>query len=365
MRILHISTAHDTSDDRIMMRQSKSLAMHGFQIFLVAQIDIFHRLINDTPNLKIINLPKWHSRIDRLIRGNIFVIWHILRINPKIIHFHDPELIPIALLFRLVRKKVIIDLHEDITKQLIEKIYLPRSLIKILLISMPIFMRISTNLMSGVVVATESIGSKYSEDKVTLVRNLPRISEFNSPKNLSPQPTLVYIGLINQDRGLNKMLKIAELIPDIRLILAGPISEQDLNSLKSNRLYGTKVEYLGVINRSSVIKLLSTAWLGLCIFEPLPNHVEARPGKIYEYMASSTPIVISNFKDWIQFIEVSGAGFSIDGQDIFAASVKIQNFINNISTIKNAGAIGRNLVIEKYSWEEEEKRLIGLYHKIL
>ena len=47
--------------------------------------------------------------------------WLALKTNSKIYHFHDPELIPYAILLRLFGKKVIYDVHEDLPEDIVKK----------------------------------------------------------------------------------------------------------------------------------------------------------------------------------------------------------------------------------------------------
>ena len=48
-----------------------------------------------------------------------------LRQNARIFHFHDPELIPLGLLLRMLRHQVIYDVHEDLPRAILYKEWIP------------------------------------------------------------------------------------------------------------------------------------------------------------------------------------------------------------------------------------------------
>ena len=364
-KIVHLSTAHDIGDDRITLRQAGSLANSGFDVTVIARSDPTFRIENRFENLKFITFPEWKSRADRLIRGNLLAFFYSVKSKSYLVHIHDPELIPLALILRIMGKKIVLDMHEDLAKQVIDKTYLPLFLRRILYVVIPKILIIVSKFFSAVIAATESISQNFPKESVSVIRNLPRLSEFKTDKNYADTPLVVVTGAITRERCIYEILEAFSMLENIDLVLAGPIpSKEDSDYLMKHNLFGTRVKYLGIITRQDVISLLSRAWIGLSLYKPNPNHLEARPAKLYEYFASETAVLASNFPDWETLVLENGAGEVVDPINARDISLKIKEMVHDKSRLVNYGSKGLSMVTDKFTWEKEEEVLLRLYEKL-
>jgi glycosyltransferase involved in cell wall biosynthesis len=126
----------------------------------------------------------------------------------------------------------------------------------------------------------------------------------------------------------------------------------------------TRVEKLGQLNRKEVAQTLSRAIAGLVLFYPEPNHVNAQPNKMYEYMSAGIPVIASNFPMWQQVIESNQCGICVDPMNSQAIKEAIEWLVEHPEDAKRMGKNGRKAVEAKYNWEQESKTLLELYEAI-
>ncbi|TFG82517.1 MAG: hypothetical protein E4H19_12955, partial [Chromatiales bacterium] len=123
-RVLHVSTVHSPTDTRILYRECRSLANHGYDVALLACGDVSA----DVGSIRVLSLPRPPTRLHRFTVSAFRAVRAAWRENADIYHFHDPELVPWMLLLRLRGKPVIFDVHEDIGGSLAERTWIPRGL---------------------------------------------------------------------------------------------------------------------------------------------------------------------------------------------------------------------------------------------
>jgi len=369
-KIVHITSVHSSFDVRIFHKEAKTLASEGFLVTLIAP----HNISEKIDGIKIIALPRVENRVHRMFKLTLRAFWIALKQKADVYHFHDPELILVGILLKLAKgRKVIYDVHEDYSKQILSKLYVPRIIRKETAFLVRIIEYFCSKVFDAVITATDDILKNFSHHKRAIsVKNFPIVSNFsikgeneNSEKELF---SLIYIGGLERIRGLTQMIKALELFnsdTQLKLTLCGdfyPLDyEHKLRSLKGFK----KVEYLGWVKADKIPNLLEKHDAGIVCFLPEPNHINAMPNKIFEYMAAGLPVIASNFPLWKGIVEGHGCGICVDPLNPRDIAEAIMHLMRHPESRKEMGRNGRETVLHKYNWEKEGKKLLDLYAQLL
>jgi len=362
-RVAHVTTAHPSSDNRIMRKECTSLAEAGLDVELIAVATVDQ--VIDGVQLRA--LPRRNGRLARMTLGPLDV-WRALRITkPRLIHVHDPELIPLALVWRLGRgRKAIYDAHEDLPKQVMGKLYIPRSARKIVAHLARILEVSADRYLDTIVVATPSIARNFTRAPVVLVQNFPWLRDFpepGEPASESPRK-FVYVGGISAERGcLEMMHAAAESTSHPELVLAGPATESMKKAMQSQSESG--VEYLGVLPAEKIPQVLSDALAGVVLFHPLANNLESQPTKLFEYMAAGLPFIASDFEAWRQLLGEFDCGYFVNPLDVGAIRDTLDRLMDNPASAREMGRRGRRAFETSFTFEIEATKLVAATNELL
>lgn len=389
MQICHITSAHPRYDIRIFVKECQSLARNNHQVSLIVADDLADEIhhINAMQSINIYNVDKESGRFSRMWKTPQKIYRKILELKPEVVHFHDPELMLIALKLQKLGFKVIYDVHEDLPKQIQNKYWLPQITRNLVSISAKLFEQYIAARISGVVTATPIIAQRFQKyNKSTIiVCNYPLLQELGSdtsshfqehigvgcstPLNLTAvdfserENTLCYIGSISKTRGIVPLIESLAL-SKTRLKLAGKFSgDLDLSELK--KIPGFEfVDYLKTLDREHIAKLLSQVKIGIVTLLPTPSYVESLPIKMFEYMLAGIPVVASNFPLWIDIIKTYNCGLMADPNNPEEISKACQHLLDNQDIAEQMGKNGRDAVIKYFNWEQEESKLISFYNEL-
>ena len=78
-------------------------------------------------------------------------------------------------------------------------------------------------------------------------------------------------------------------------------------------------------------------------------------------MASSIPVVASDFPLWREIVENNECGLCVDPLNPKAIGEAIQYLIDNPAQAERMGGNGRKAVESKFNWPVEEEKLLDLY----
>jgi glycosyltransferase involved in cell wall biosynthesis len=284
-------------------------------------------------------------------------------------HFHDPELIPAALLLKAKGEKVIYDIHEDVPRQILFKFYLPCWARRPISWLAERTENAACRCFSGLVAATPAIAERFKRlnGSTVVIHNFPRVREL-LPSVVRPwnqrASSVAYIGGMFPNRGIREVIAAMDLLPErlnSTLKLAGwfnPASLQD----EVARLPGwRKVEFLGLLDRAGVAKTLGCVQAGLIPFPPDPNTLRSMPHKLFEYMSAGIPVIASDLPLWREIVGGAGCGLLVDPLNPQAIADAITHVLNHPEQAEAMGRRGREAVENYYNWETEERKLLRFY----
>lgn len=363
VKIAHITSVHRRFDVRINLKQCRALAAAGWPVHLVVADGNGDESSED---VQIVDVGAESGRVRRMAISSRRVIDRALELEADICHLHDPELLMWVGRLKRARKTVVFDAHEDIAAQVFSKPYLPRMLMGMVArVSAAIEMRVCRNL-DAIVTATPAIRDKFSHINpcVIDINNYPILDEFAPPEAEENRKNdrICYVGGISSARGVRELVRAMEFVRSrIRLTLCGSFSGKSLES-ELRALPGWKrVDALGWQSRDRVRHLLSQCLAGIVTFLPEPNHINAQPNKMFEYMSAGLPVIASNFPLWREIVEGNNCGICVAPDDPHAIAEAIDYLVRNPEVARQMGVNGRRAIQNVYNWSVEQKKLLDLY----
>lgn len=371
-KIFVLTSVHSALDGRIFHKECRSLARAGYRVTLMAR----HDREEVIDGVRIIPLPPSRNRLERTIRNLWKICLFSFREKADMYHFHDPDLIPLGILLKLAGRKVIYDVHEDVSQQTLNKKWIGNMHVRRTVAWLiRIMEKTGASLFDGIVAATEDIGNKFNPLKTLVIRNFPilellyrpvaAVDSFEScspfPKN---RPAVVYSGGLTRTRGIREIIQAVSLLDSrVELWLLGDWEDPEYENECRKQEGWRYTRYFGVIPYGEHYALIKSADIGIINFLPVPNHENALPNKPFEYMAFGLPMVMSHFTYWRGiFADCALFANPSDPQDICR---QISRLLDDPREAMKLGVNGKHLIEQEYNWEKESQKLITLYEKLL
>lgn len=362
-RIAHLTSAHPRIDTRIFLKECRGLAGQGFEISLIVADG---KGDDQQDGVKIWDVGAASGRIGRIFTATRQIFRKATALDADLYHLHDPELLLIAPLLRRQGKRVVFDAHEDLPKQVLHKKFLfPAAgrLLSFLIAKTETF--VCSRYLDGVVAATPSILAKFLKihPNSVAVNNFPIVGELDSQASWdSKRNEVCYVGYINEARGIKEIIDAMAMVkPGISLNLGGAFSEEATREEMAQQAGWSRVNELGFIDRDEIREIFARSVAGLITFHALPNHVEAQPNKIFEYMSSGVPVIASDFSLWREIVEANECGICVNPDQPAEIAQAIETIVEDPDAARRMGENGRKAVMERYNWATEEARLVEFY----
>jgi len=365
-RVCVVTTVHPPTDTRIFYRECKTLAAAGYEVILLAP----GADGRSSEGIEQIDLRRWRSRLLRLALGQPLVFASSMRQRADVYHLQDPELAPLGLVLKLLGKRVILDVHEDVPQQILAKSWIPRAIRPCLSRTYGGLERFAVRCFDATIAATQPIADRLRGRQTIVVRNYPILSMFSAPAVKEDDFTAIYVGGLSEERGLWEMIEAVEglRLPSgrrVRLRLVGPVHSESLRRRLLERNREGPVEWVGVVEPEQVYQYLARAHVGLVCLHPVPRFIEALPVKLFEYMAAGLPVIASDFPAWKEILEAGQCGMTVDPLDAGALAEAIAFLVDHPEVCDGQGLRARRAAEAEYNWDKEARKLIDVYERVL
>lgn len=188
------------------------------------------------------------------------------------------------------------------------------------------------------------------------VENLQNYTKINFPK------IILYQGVINPSRGLDKVISAMVSIENAELWIAGDgPRKKEYEQLTKTLNLESRVKFLGKLLPTDLREITRKADVGLSIEENNGlSYYYSMPNKVSDYIQARIPVVVSDFPEMRKVIDRFGAGEKISTHTQLSDKIGI--------VLKNEKLFYKNALdkaAEELCWENEEPKIIHLFNKVV
>jgi glycosyltransferase involved in cell wall biosynthesis len=376
-RVCILTSVHPAGDTRIYEKQTLTLSEAGYEVVLIApaphdgrppdskrQSAIYN--LQSEIALRLLRLPV--HRLARMTIGSLRVLSAALRERAAVYHFHDPELLPVGLVLKLLGARVLYDVHEDYPEQILSKHYLPGVLRAGIAWLFGALEKAVAGSLDGVVAATDAIAGNFRHARTVTVRNYPKLGNLQSP--VVPVPgrpfRLVHLaGTLTEERGITNLVRAMERLGDeYELVLAGKFVPDGYQASVSALPGYRRTRHLGLVPHARVWEVYGACDAGVVTLLPLPRYRVSLPVKMFEFMAAGLPVVASDFPLFGEIVEQNRCGICVDPTRPEAIAAAVRRLSADRDAAIEMGRRGRAAILERYNWDNEARGLLALYRAV-
>lgn len=370
--VAHCTSVHPWEDTRIFLKMARYSVISGRQVHLIAidrNADIEQHFDRDGVSVHLLPGTDIKSRKDRFIKGAKRVVSYALKVKADIIHFHDPEMIPVVATTRFGKAKVVFDAHEDVPALVYSREWIPAPAKPLFRLVAHSLEWIASSRFSAVIGATPTITASFPPAKGVTIQNFPIAGELataavDAHQWRSRPNRGIYVGGMSSARGI---LPLIRGLGKSKLLEGFDMVGTPDSSLPAEELARThgfdRLTMHGQQPRSALPGLLSQARFGVVTFLAHPNHVNAQPNKLFEYMSAGLPVLASDFPLWREIVGTLGE--YVDPEDADAVGEGIDRLLSaDAETQFTRSEAAARRIAEHFTWESESLKLEALYERL-
>lgn len=204
---------------------------------------------------------------------------------------------------------------------------------------------------------------KFDKNKLFHINNFLLKNNYKKI-NKKDEKYILYFGRLNEAKGIYKIVKLAKLLPQIKIKLAGKFDVKNvetdvLQKINDNNIQN--IEFLGFKNQTELQKIIRNS---RCVIAPSQWH-ENQSYSILEALSLGIPIVATKMGGNPEIVQDGVNGLLFDRNDINDFAKKVLLFWNNEKLANKMGESARKYIEQNHGPEDYYKKLILLYKSLL
>lgn len=366
------------NDSRV-KKEIQSLTQSGHEVFIVS---VNSKNVNNIYNY----VHKWDAKrrvfpgISAILSFFSFLLFSLNKYKDhRVIHCHDLNTLPTAVLIKFLNFKKKIDIVYDSHELAINDVPNEKKIRKAYKFIIELFF---IRFCKKVICVGNLIGQKYSQlykiELPSIILNCPPLetsyNESNSKyskkdffrekfKIKPTQKIFLYQGLLNKGRCIEMWLDVFKHFnhndPVIVFMGYGDLK----NTIKACQAKGENIFYHDAVSPEVILDYSSSADIGISCFEGnLSESLRlSLPNKLFEYMMAGLPVIVSSGPEMVKIVQKYQVGFVLHSNNTKEANGLIEEIKNNDLTFFPKNLYKASLV---FNWENQSKVLNNIYNGI-
>jgi len=307
--------------------------------------------------------------IGKIIKYTEWILKIFIKFKSQSVAFvncHSLSSLPIGILFKIFfGSKIIYDTHELETET--------QGMTGLKKILAKILEKFLINYTNRVIVVSESIAKWYKKQynlkNVYIIKNIPcsknaldrKSNIFKKKFHIKNDEILfIYQGMLSNGRGINLLLNAFSKVEKNKHIVFMGYGEFKEDIEKYVKHF-SNIHIQSPVNPEKILNYTKSADVGISIIENIClSYLYCLPNKLFEYIQSGLPTIVSNFPDMSLIIDNYGCGWK--------TSVNEKSIINTIKNISKKDLLKKRNKARKcrniLTWQNESKKLLKIYKNL-
>lgn len=371
-RILFVQSVPHAHHPRHHYRLAAALGEAGYDVTTLAPPDLSPGQVDAVP---VEYLPPRRGRLARMTSAPLTVLAAARR-RPTVVHVVSLDLLPWAVLLRLLRRCVVLyDSNEEYDSMMLIKEWLPAPTRRLL----GRLVRWAEPWLAGrldaATTALPATQEKFVRAGVrsVLVRNFPPLS---LTQNGSPGGERSYDVLLGGSLPDDQIPLLAataaeleRLRPGVRWLVAarsyGEREQRMLEAALCEQGVRERFELRYNVPFAEMQAVMAASAIGFVLYPTDVNYGARIPIRIFEYMANGLPFVASDLPTTAEFTRGRGVAELVEAGDPAAYAGALAALLDDPERQASMSARGPVLAREEYNWQRESRKLVDLYESLV